>query len=377
MGKALALAVTGFIVISIFHQQNRSSSELETRRQVSNSQYETLARDAAISGINIARQYLSDYWASSSWTPSSRTSKTITAGLGQASYTVNVSMNGTKASVLSTGTIGNASGAQTAYSIRSEYVREAEVPDFMKEAIVQDGNFLLENDFLLDSEDSSNANVHTNGNIQIKSGTASIHGFGYHKGDAQTDNGQALTDIFTPYSNPDGKPVTQKVSEITIPSFKAEDHSGIATERYYSDLKLGGTVTLGTKDNPKIIYVEGSVTTTSDVVFSGYGVFVITGSVQVYHNVTQTGTTENNVGFYANGSIYVENGGLSLDGQWLANGNAKMQVNTHFTGTVTLKGNMEVLGPMHMTYRPASSALTQDFWSTANFSMNLLSVYEE
>jgi len=85
------------------------------------------------------------------------------------------------------------------------------------------------------------------------------------------------------------------------------------------------------------------------------------------------------VGFYTNGNIYVANSGLSLAGQWLANGNAKMEANTNLTGSVTLKGNFELLGPMHFTYMPASPTLTSPFWTSGDGdpAMRLVSFYEE
>ena len=376
MGKGIAIVVTAFILLGTFYQAIRSSSELESRRKIANSQYETIARNAAISGLNAARQYISDFWFANKANANATKKHLLTAKHGEASYTAKISIAGPKAIVHVVATIGNASDKQTLYSVWSEFNREAVVPEFMGEAVVTDGNLEVKYDFTLDSFDSNNANVRVNGNIEMKSGDISIRGFGYHAGNASAENGDKLTDIFDPYTNPGWAPVTQKVKELKIPDFKAEDYASIATKSYYSDLKIGGTFPLGTRDNPAIIYVEGNLRTTSDVTFTGYGVFILTGNVEVHHNVSSDAGSESTVGIYANGNIYVENGGLSLAGQWLTNGNVKLQANTTLTGTITSQGNVEIHGPFTMHYRGASSGLTDPFWYD-DFSMTLVSIYEE
>lgn len=60
MGKALALASITFIILGTYYNGQRGASEIETRRSVSQSQYETIARNGALAGVNAARQVLAE-----------------------------------------------------------------------------------------------------------------------------------------------------------------------------------------------------------------------------------------------------------------------------------------------------------------------------
>jgi hypothetical protein len=102
------------------------------------------------------------------------------------------------------------------------------------------------------------------------------------------------------------------------------------------------------------------------VTFNGYGVMLVAGNIEIYHNVTLSGaTTESTLGFYTNGDILVKNANLNTAGQWYLNGNVTLDGSTNFTGTITNWGNLEFNKQFNATYRPASSALTQPFWPQA------------
>lgn len=250
------------------------------------------------------------------------------------------------------------------YTVRREYetLPTAGVPDFMKNTITSDGNFIVESKVTIGAPAGENADIHTNGNIELKSGKAEIHGFGYHKGNAVFDNGQKADEAFLPNSNPSSLSVTQKASEIKIPIFKAESFSHLATVKTNSDLELSGTYALGTEKNPVIWYVAGNIKTKNNVTFTGYGMFLVKGNVEIEHKVTLSGATdESTLGIYTSGNIELKNGNLNVAGQWWANGNVKLEDKTTFTGSITTDGNVEFLGDVNMTYRAASSALTGPF----------------
>src|SRR5690606_39662278 len=100
-------------------------------------------------------------------------------------------------------------------------------------------------------------------------------------------------------------PNHQKVDPLDIPSFNPDDYKDVATQVYNTNKTFSGNISLGTKENPEIIYVGGDLKITGNV--SGYGVFIVKGNILINGNVTITSIdpTGNNLGLYSKGDINV------------------------------------------------------------------------
>jgi hypothetical protein len=366
MGKPLLLLIAGAILTTtlvLFNNVGQGQRMAQT--QLRSQQSDVLAREIAYTGMSAAEgAVFADYATAGAYTGESTSSGTYQNG----DYTVDVTISGDTVQLKSVGTVGTESHTVfRTYVVNTASGSEPPVPEFMEAAMTTNGNFIVDSNMsLLSSDVSQNANVRANGNIEIKSGSVSIRGFGYHKGNAWSTNGQSLSTIFNPYVNPDGLPSTQQVAQMSIPYLDVTTMSSLATWSTGSNKNISGTINLGTKASPAIWYIGGNLITTGNVTFNGYGVMLVAGNIEIYHNVTLSGaTTESTLGFYTNGDILVKNANLNTAGQWYLNGNVTLDGSTNFTGTITNWGNLEFNKQFNATYRPASSALTQPFWPQA------------
>jgi hypothetical protein len=175
---------------------------------------------------------------------------------------------------------------------------------------------------------------------------------------------QALGEIFAPNSNPGGLPSVQKVDPVEMPDFDPSEYSSIATKVSTKALNLSGHYTLGTYDNPVIWHVQGALSTAGAVSFSGYGVFIVDGSIEISHHITSdAAASESTLGFYTAGSVDIRKGSLELAGQLYANDNIRLAANTTIKGSMTAD-NIAIGGDLNIIYREASSALTRPFWTS-------------
>ena len=127
------------------------------------------------------------------------------------------------------------------------------------------------------------------------------------------------------------------------------------------DVHLSGHYNLGTRENPTIWYVSGNIKTKRPTTFSGYGVFIVKGNVEFYHDVSGD-SEETMLGFYTPGSILLKESGISLRAQLFANGGVEFESDVTLYGNITTSGKVEFKGAASLYYRPASPALTEPFW---------------
>ncbi len=120
--------------------------------------------------------------------------------------------------------------------------------------------------------------------------------------------------------------------------------------------------------NPSIWYVDGNLKTTGATTFSGFGVFIVKGNVEIEHDMTSTdgNPDETRVGLYSNGSVLLKKSNLSVQAQLFANGMILLEENSTLYGTATSIGVIEFKGGSMIYYRPATSALTEPFWPTSS-----------
>lgn len=191
---------------------------------------------------------------------------------------------------------------------------------------------------------------------------------------------------FRPEVNPAGDETVRKVANVAFPDFTASSLlRGIAgdagqtatsvldllesvekTSRFATELRVGrtellGDVHLGTRENPRIIYVEGDL-----VVFNprhhGYGIYLVTGNV-IYEGTLSGllgwlfGKPESQVAYYVNKSVFF-NGIGDVHGQIVAGGNVSFNLAPTFYGSVTARGDVSFLGMPTLRFTSPSPSLT-------------------
>ena len=238
------------------------------------------------------------------------------------------------------------------------------VPPFFHYALTSRGNVKFAGGDVtvaVDGTDPINASVFTNGHLELEGATNVVHGFGYHAGDVSGEHLAAET--FRPAYNPTGLTTHQQVDRIEIPAFDARSFSHLATRVDHGDLTLRGDYTLGTRENPVLWYVDGSVRTDGEVRFSGYGVIYASGDLDFRHSLkTGTGADESALGLFTENQIKISADGIEVTGTLFCNGNIEFRGHTRIVGSVTTAGSTEFTHPVEIAYRPASPALTKPFW---------------
>lgn len=235
-------------------------------------------------------------------------------------------------------------------------------PPFLRYGIISDQTITMNGGILIrdDNNPLINANVHTNSNFQMN-GNNSITGFLTYVGTAHSNPAGRLNTSFTPNVNPNNSPVHSKTSPVNIPSFDPDMFISKATHIYPGNLSLSGNRTLGTKENPHIIYVAGDLTISGNI--TGYAAFIVRGNININGNVTIStqDPTGNNLGLYTRQNINV-NGNVTLRAQVFANQNINLGGNSRVYGSVTAKGTINFNGNVSIYYREPTPELTHPFW---------------
>lgn len=235
-------------------------------------------------------------------------------------------------------------------------------PPFLKYGIISDQTISMNGNILIrdDNNPSINANVHTNGNFQMN-GNNTIKGFLTYVGTAHSNPSGRLNTSFSPNVNPNNSPVHSKVGVINIPAFDPDSYIGKATQVHPGNLSLSGNRTLGTKENPQIIYVGGDLTISGNI--TGYAAFIVKGNININGNVSITAQdpTGNNLGLYTRQNLNV-NGNVTLRAQVFANQNVNLGGNSRVYGGITAKGTINFNGNVSIYYREPTPQLTQPFW---------------
>ncbi len=254
-------------------------------------------------------------------------------------------------------------------------------PPFLKYGIMSDQTITMNGNILIrdDNNPTINANVHTNSNFQMN-GNNTIKGFLSYVGTAHSNPAGRLNTSFSPNVNPNQLPVHSKVNAIDIPAFDPDSYISQATHIYPNNLSLSGNRTLGTKEQPQIIYVGGDLTISGNI--TGYGAFIVKGNININGNVTITAQdpTGNNLGLYTKQNLNV-NGNVTLRAQIFANQNVNLGGNSKVYGGITAKGTVNFNGNVSIYYREPTPQLTTPFWPQSGGQVNpkrpkLLAYYE-
>ncbi len=233
----------------------------------------------------------------------------------------------------------------------------ANVPPYLRYAVFSGGDLNLAVLPRVETRDPDlNADIHANGDLNLSLSLNAllnirpIPGFGTY-----SDRLRALTllgepeDLFRPRSNPEGAPSLRRTDPVPIQPFDLREVAGDEAERTRSQLRLLGAIELGTREDPRIIHVDGDLILI-DVRVEGYGAFVVDGSVVIESSVTGLLQSlnehpESRVAIYADGSI-VFNGLGDVEGQFVSNESVT------FTGAATLYGSVAAVGPVRFLLAP-------------------------
>ena len=251
------------------------------------------------------------------------------------------------------------------------------VPPFMRFALMSDKDLTLAGsvDVVDDGNSSWNASVHTNEDLLVQ-GSTLIEGFGSYSLSMDL-RPYELSRFFVPNVNPANRPLASQISRIDIPEFNPADYIAIADDRYFGAATTvsGHELSLGTRDNPKIIYVQGDLFISGNL--TGYGVFVVGGDIHITGTVSLTSVDPlgNNLGFYSGRDI-IFHGNAQGTGQCYAEGDILFSGGNVLHGMATAKGTMQFQGSVDVCYRPASDNLTTPFWPGETGRPRLVSYYQ-
>lgn len=246
------------------------------------------------------------------------------------------------------------------------------VPGFLNYAVATGQNLTLNGNILIrdDANPTVNANIHTNSNFQMN-GVNTVKGFLTYSGNAHSNPEWRMNTAISPNVNPNSAPVHSQSAQIEIPDFNPDDYLGIATVIHNSNFTMSGNNTLGTKENPAIIYVGGDLNLSGNI--TGYAAFIVKGNVNISGNVniTTLDPTGNNLGLYTKGNVNV-NGNVNVKAQILASQNVNLNGNVNVYGSVITKGVVNFNGNVDIFYRPATEELTAPFWEGSSTGNELL-----
>ncbi len=255
------------------------------------------------------------------------------------------------------------------------------VPPFLNYAVAMGGNMTLNGNVSIRDNNNPqlNANIHTNSNFQMN-GNNTITGFLTYSGTATSNPSSRLKTNIVPNQNPQNLPSTSQAPNVNMPSFNPDNYKGQAGQTYSSNANLNGEITLGTKSNPEIIYVNGDLNLSGNTTISGYGMFIVKGNILVNGNVTTNSSDDNesednsssvnsSVGLYCTGDLNA-NGNVKLNAQIYTGGNVNLNGNVTLYGSVTASGVVNFNGNNKVYYIPSNAALTKPFWPQNNNSNN-------
>ena len=229
------------------------------------------------------------------------------------------------------------------------------------------GNVEMETYLTVDghTDNTLNANMHTNGNLTVNGNAATVRGFGTYVGSA---NGK-LNNTFKPYYNPTNDPVAKRVPRVDLPAFDVTDLLSKTSVDHTTagDLTLSGTYDLGgTRENPYVWHVSGNLTGNGNVKINGYAMFIVEGNVHFGGNfeagpTNWDGSDESSIALYATGTINMK-GNSEIYGQIYTGGGVSFLGGTpRVVGSLSTTGGVTLHGTPNIYYRVPSPALTTVF----------------
>lgn len=242
---------------------------------------------------------------------------------------------------------------------------------FSGNSLTLNGNVTITN-----AGNGQNTDVHTNGNFSMN-GSNKIEGFVTYSGTFSSNPPSGVNNI-TPINNPKNLPNHYRIAQLPIPEFNPSQYKNIATEIYYGDKIFNGNITLGTKENPKIIYVTGNLTLNGKI--EGYGLFITEGRTIFNGDLTilNPDNYANNIGIFSGDKLIV-NGRVKLSAQIFSNEEVIFNGNIEVEGSVISKEKVIFNGSSKVYYKPVNTQLTKYIFKpqqTKNTLLQIVYYYE-
>lgn len=395
MGKASILAVAVLLAGASWAQLSASESRGAEARHHADSQFGTLASDAAHTGYAVAAHRVT--------TDASGSLETMAGRTEHGSYETTFTETGADPREVVVRSEGRAGGARHVVEalFRDEDPGPAATPEERLRRVPPALRYAMFSESALrfsmlprvrSGLDGLNANVHTNGRLSLLLsasallGLEAVEGFGTYAGGLSAV--ALLSDpsrAFRPVTTADTLASLRAVPRVPVRPFVADDVArahrslGRTVRTTRGRLRLLGSVELGTRESPEVLVVGGDLALV-DVRFEGYGVIVVEGGVAVDATVTGlaaslVGRPEGAVLIVAEGPI-VFNGAGDVQGHYLTNASAT------FAGAATLHGGVAALGDLSFAlapsirYVPPAPTLTVGLPDNPRSRLGLVSVRE-
>ena len=364
----LALIVVGIFVMTGTNLVISSQSNLaQSETRLAKDQYEILARNAALAGLDRVKQKLADNFQYYS---------NVTGANNGISYVVNAVTDGpNEVTVRSTGMAYATDGDTIEFNVQVKFKRRTvlpkHAPPFMRYAVITDEQLVLQGNIYIegDAANELNSNIHTNDKLKLNGNAALTKGFGTFKLVAVPSE-VALADNFVPIYNPTNAPTCFQADEMPIPTM---DPATLASTLVINSIDSTGLVISndinfgGTREEPYIWHIVGDLLIEGGgIKIDGYHMFLVEGDVDIRANVEvgssgYNGGTESSVAFYASGGVQLR-GGAQVWGQIYSNGGVEFYAGTPAVyGSITTKGEVDFRGDVNIYYQEPSPGLTQEF----------------
>ena len=365
MGSAVSiLAVLSFVLIGGAYFASTQLQMYETNRGVASDQYAVLARSAAISGLERAKQHLA--WSFSE--------ESFEGNFDQGTYAVEVSISGLEATISSEGSLVTSEGIRVARTITTVVDQAPEsIPQGFGFGLLVGGDLTIagSGDILSvgvtdGSESGLNASAHTNSNLQTEGSNARVAGFGSYSGSVGGEHGET---IFDPNYNPYQSPTVAFALAVDIPTVDpgqlADDFGvdvDIRTDMPGSwdasadwNCDLSGTLEGGTADNPRVYYCPGNLFM-RDLVFEGYAIIISEGLTQIDRFVGTTVSTypageTTSLAIYSADDILMD-GHDEVWAQMITSGSLLYEGRTKIYGSVSTTEGLYLSGSVEINYIP-------------------------
>jgi hypothetical protein len=353
MAKFVMLIVLGgfisFGIISISQNNMVSQGTANAVKTYSSEQARSISE-------SMAQMIISQLADSSDW----RVTTPVTKGFfgGSAAYTIKDTVISPD-SLIKISIASTYNGVQNNLTVYTNKITGGQLPPFLNYAILTNGNLTMKGNALVEANPPGNynANVHTNGAYTGTGNSYNLNGFlTYNSGSGKLHA--------TPPSNPNNLLTYSTSAQVTIPTFNPANFLSKATTVYNGNTTLSGTITMGTKTNPAIIYVGGNATI-NNANFTGYGSIIVTGDISMAGNNSFSASdpqgnplglfTAGNFSITGNSNVYASifaNGTVSLNGT----GSVYGQIIQGSSSSMTLSGTSNVY------YIPPISSITNTFW---------------
>lgn len=388
MGKMVLITVASVSLTGALMLLNMKQSTTAAERQIHQYRGKQDARNAARAGYARIRRYVWERWSQGEIVFEDTLGGTYAGGTYEARVVSTDTAGRAEAEVTVDGRFAQTRPPQShAIDVVFSTPTQASVPKALQYAMMSDGSLQLSGNATIESDSGHvNSDVHTNQNLAVSGAPNSVEGFGTYSGSKVFSPPGSESSIFDPNTNPDGDTAVRQSAEIDVPTFNPDDYEADAHQRTGTVNWTGTEVVdfttlgagVGTEENPAIWYVDGGLNVSGSVEVRGYGVMVVTGSINVSGGAatSQAATPPGWLGLYADGSINMS-GNTQIHGQLFANGSVSVSGTPEIHGSVTSGGTIQMSGTPDLSYRRADPALTQPIWGGSQVEELEVAAYSE